>query len=287
LRRSVIVFFCVFVLLMIVILILNKTPEKFIIETYNIYQEDKLTKKIIFLDAITIKAPSDDFIEAIYQTKGEYVDSDSVLLRMESKEEAYQLAKSKNEYAISLLNSGKATQEEKLQAVELAENKLENTNIRSPIEGYIIKVPVNERLFVTKGTPLFEILPIDSSAYVQINAEEEVILKSAEFVKVCIKPSELEWLLEETQIVEQNNSRYLLLFSDFEGIDRELLDSLYCEILITYIDNQAAWIPKEYVYDEFVYLEGNKKMEINILEQKNDLLLVQGLKDHDILIKKR
>ncbi|MEA1885049.1 MAG: hypothetical protein U9N62_11105 [Thermotogota bacterium] len=286
-RRSVIVFFCLIVLLIIVILIFSKTPDKFTVETFNVYQEQKLTKKIIFLDVVTIKAPSDDFIETIQKTNGEYVESDSVLLRMESKEEAYQLAKSKNEYAISLLNSGKAIQEEKLQAVELAENKLENTNVRSPIKGYIIKVPVNERLFVTKGTTLFEILPIDANAYVQISAEEEAILKSADFIKVSLKPSELKWLLEEIQIVEQNNNCYLLLFSDFEGIDRDLLDSLYCEILITYIDNKAAWVPEEYVHNEVVYLEGNIKKDIDILEQKNDLLLVKGLKDQDVLIKKR
>ena len=142
---------------MIVILIFNKSHEKFTVETFNVYQEEKLTKKIVYLNVVTIKAPSDDFIETIHVNIGEHVESDSVLLIMESKEEAYQLAKSKNEYAISLLNSGKAIQEEKLQAVELSENKLENTKVRSPVEGYIIKIPINERLFVTKGSPLFEI----------------------------------------------------------------------------------------------------------------------------------
>lgn len=286
-RRSVIIFFGVFVLLIIGILIINKTPEKLIVTTFNVYGEKMLNKKVVFLNTVTIKAPADDFVENIEKTKGDYVEPGSVLLRMENKEEAYQLAKSKNEFAISLLNSGKAIQEEKRQAVELAENKLENTLIRSPIEGFIVNAPVNENLFVSKGTVLFELLPIDSSAYFQISSEEEVLLRNAELVEIHLKPTNLKWLLDEIQILEQNNNRYTLLSKDINEIDQQLLNSLYCEIIITYIESKASWIPAEFVYDEAVFLVGERKKEISILEQKNDLILVQGLNDEDILIKKR
>ncbi len=266
---------------------MNRTSEKFAVSTFNVFNEKTLEKKVVFLKTLHIKAASDDFIEIIEKNTGDYVEPGSVLLRMESKEEAYQLAKSKNEFAISLLNSGKAVQEEKQQAVDLAQDKLENTVIRSPIEGYVLSVPVSEKLYVSKGTILFEILPIDASAYIQMTSEEEKLLKKAEFIEIVLEPKNSKWLLEEIQITEQNNNRFLFLSVDIAEIAQDFINSLYCKLIITFIDSKASWIPVEFVTDNIVFLEDNQKKEIQILERENDLFLVNGLKDGDILIKKR
>lgn len=266
---------------------INKTPERFIVKTFDVYNEKRINKKVIFLDTVLIRASTDDFIESIEKKKGDYVEPETILVKMENNEENYELAKSKNEYAISLLNSGKAIQEEKLQAVKLAEKKLENTMVKPPIEGYIINIQVNQKLFVSKGTVLIELLPINSNAYVKITPEEEVLLTKAEYIEMLIKPIEEKWLLNEIQIIEQDNINFLLLSLDIESIDRELLDSLYCEMHITYIEHQASWIPNEFLNEGSVVLDGHTEKKIEILDQKNDLVLVQGLKDEEILIKKR
>lgn len=266
---------------------INQTPQYFHVETFKIYEEKKINKRVLFFNTLTIKAPADDFIESIEASIGDYIKPGTILLVMENKEESYQLAKSKNEFAISLLNSGTAIQEEKKKAVELAENRLENTKVRTPIEGYILKIPVDEKLFVSKGTVLFEILPMGTKPYLQISFEEKKILENAEFVEMKLYPTKLKRLLNEKQIIEDDNNHYLLLPLDFSTLDSQLLDSLYCELNITYIEKKASWIPNEYVNEETVYIKGDRKKEIQVLEQKNDLLLVSGLDDEDILIKKR
>lgn len=286
-KIKVIIFFGIFVVLIVAILMINKTPERFVVKTFNVYNEKRISKKVIFLDTVLIKASTDDFIESIEKKNGDYIEPETVLLKMESNEENYELAKSKNEYAISLLNSGKAIQEEKLQAVKLAEKKLENTMVKSPIEGYIVNIPVNQKIFVSKGTVLIEMLPINSNAYVKITSEEKKLLNNAEYIEILLSPIEKKWLLSERHIIEQNNFLYLLITLDVESIDRELLNSLYCEMQITYVEDQASWIPNDFVNDHSVFLDTEKEKEIEILDQKNDLLLVKGLKDEDILIKKR
>ena len=286
-KGNVIIFFCVFTVLLISVLLFIKSPEKITINTFNIYNEKTFYKKVVFLNQVIIKASSDDYVEQIEKTLWDYVESGTVLMKMEDKEEGYQLAKAKNEFAISLLNSGKSVQEEKKQAVELAEKKLENTKIRTPIDGYILNIPVNEKLFVSKGTILTEILPSDSSACVPIIAEEEALLKKAEFIQFVLKPLNEQWLMEEMQFIEHDNTRLLVLSLDIGQLNKDCLNKLYCEIKVTYSEIAGAWIPVEYVHNDSVLTEEDKKKEIEIIDRKNDLYLVHGLKDGDILIKKR
>ncbi len=266
---------------------INNNSQVITVETFNLYQDKTINKKVVFLNKVIIRAPFDDFIEKIDKSVGDYVDSNTIILQMESNEEAYQLAKAKNEFAISILTSGKAVQEEKKQAVELANKKLENTKIKTPVEGYIIKMPINEKLFVSKGTILSEILPSNSNAYIQISSEEENLIKYAEFVELQINPFKESQLLDYMKFIEQNGVRFLEIKIDIDQLNREYLDSLYCEAKITYSEETASWIPAEYVLEEFVFLKNGRKKEIEILDEKNNLYLVSGISDGDVLIKKR
>jgi len=283
----VIIFFCIFTTLLISILLFIKNPGKFTINTFDIYKERTFTKKVVFLNKVIIIASSDGFVERIEKSLGNYVETGTILMEMEDKEESYQLAKAKNEFAISLLDSGKSVQEEKRQAVELAEKKLENTKIRTPIDGYIVNIPVNEQLFVSKGTVLSELLPIDSRAYIQIISEEEELLKKAEFIELFLKPTNEKWLMDELKFREQNNNRFLILSLNIEQLGKVTLDKLYCDVKVIYSEKTGAWVPVEYVHEDSVLTIEGRKKEVKIIDQKNDLYLVHGLKDGDILIKKR
>jgi len=280
-------FFLVFVVSIISILLFIQKPQKMIVQTFELINEKQIDKTIVFPEKVLIKAPTDDFIEDIQQEVGNYVEMESVIIQMESKEEAYQLAKSKNEYAVSLLNSGKAIQEEKKQAVELAEKRLENTRIKTPVDGYIINLKVNKHLFVSKGTVLAEVLPKGSNAYIQVYSDEMALLKKAQFVELLIIPINERKLMGEMMFTEQNGQYLLVLDLDIDQMNTRTFDELSCKLTVNYVEQMAAWIPQDYILDETVFLEDHRKKKVTVLESKDDLLLVGGLDDKDIILKKR
>ena len=258
-----------------------------IVRTFELINEIQMNKTIVFPDKVLIKAPTDDFIEDIRQEIGNFVENETVIIQMESKEEAYQLAKSKNEFAVSLLNSGKAIQEEKKQAVELAEKRLENTKIRTPVDGYIISFSVNKHLFVSKGTILAEILPKDANAYIQIYPDEMTLLKKAKYVELVLMPSNEKKLLGEMVFTEQNGQYLLVIDLDIDEMNTRSLNELSCKLDVTYVEQMAAWIPEDYLFDEIVYLNNQTKKKVTVLKHKDDLFLVSGLDDKDVIVKKR
>ena|GEM_PF-1630522 len=286
-KRMILLFFLIFVLSIFVVLLIIQKPQKMIVRTFELINEIQMEKTIVFPEKILIKSPTDDFIEDIHQGIGNYVEIDTVIIQMESKEEAYQLAKSKNEYAVSLLNSGKAIQEEKKQAIELAEKKLENTKIKSPVDGYIISFKVNQHLFVTKGTILAEIVPKGSKAYIQIYSNEMTFLKNAQYVELLMMPTNEKRLLKEMVFIEQNGQYLLALDLDIDQKNSRSLNELSCKLTVSYVEQMAAWIPGDYISDETVVLENQTKKRVTVLEHKEDLVLVGGLEDKEIIVKKR
>ncbi len=269
---------------LMVITIFNKQPEM-VIQTFERVVTEKIEGDIRFEEKIRILSPVDDFVERILVSKGREVTKGDILIELEKDEEAFQLSKAKKELAVSILNAGKAIQEEKRNAVRLAEKNLDKTTIKSPVDAIIIDIPVITKLFVEKGTPLIVLAERDTRLLTEIDEQTAQILKKADYITYRITGSEKrEGVIEKPDTTETEDGLYLQLPLTINRIKNELDNKLFCELKILYNESGFSWIPDDFVKEGRIQTADNDFINVNILEKKDDLYLVKGLKPGTTLL---
>ncbi len=282
--KKIPVFFGIFIIVSIIISIVYFNQDsQFEVSTFKKLEVYSFEEKIKFNKTVEIKAANDDFIERTYVKRGDFVHKGSILMNFESDEEEFLLSKARNEYAMAVLNSGSAIQDEKKKAIALAEKKLSNTKVISPVDGYIVGMKARENLFTEKGTTLFSLIEADSEMYLVYTQNDRNFIQRAEYLSLEIKPENIKMMINPDDIKEQQSDLLIKIPLKLEEINSANLDFLYGKVQISYHSDDLAWIPIEYLIDSTVRLADGTLITVEIIERKDDLILVSGLKSGEIL----
>jgi len=275
----------IFIVFFLMIMITFNKPAEMEVQTFERVITEKIEGDIRFKEKIRILSPVDDFVERILVSRGQEVAKNEVLIELEKDEEEFQLSKAKKELAVSILNAGKAIQEEKRNAVRLAEKNLDKTTIRAPIDAIIIDIPVITKLFVEKGTPLIVLAEKDTRLLTEIDEPTAKILKKADYITYRIAGSDIrEGVIEKPVTTETEDGLYLQLPVLSNNIKSALGDKLFCELKILYNESGFSWIPDTFVQEGRIQIADNGYIPVEILDKKDDLYLVKGIESGTTLL---
>jgi biotin carboxyl carrier protein len=260
---------------------------EFTVSTFKKLEVISFEEKVYFDDVVLIKASNDDFVEKVYVRSGDFVQKGSLLIKLENDEEEFLLSKAKNEYAMAVLNSGPAIQEEKKKAINLAEKRVLNTELKSPVTGYILNIEMRDNMFVEKGNPLINIVGKNSFPYIKIAGAIEKSIKDAEYISMEIKPDGIKLLVEKNGLCQKNEEYILKISLSITELNKKNLDFLYGNVEIKYYSDSLAWIPADFVNNSTIRVKDGIYKQVELIQTKDDLVLVKGLTTGDILTTKR
>ncbi|HPE67951.1 MAG TPA: hypothetical protein P5560_02280 [Thermotogota bacterium] len=233
---------------------------------------------------VVVRAPKDDLFEKCWVQPFDVVNRGSLLATFERKEEEYLFASAKSEYARSLLNSGSAVQEEKFLALEVASSTLAMTRLYSPVEGIVLSVGFQDRLFVEKGTECFTILAQPFVFRVEVPAEYRERVESAEYVRVQIERLGVDMHVWEKKLeVEQGSFFFPVPQSRLQG--KIPMAEEVVRLWVPLRVESVVWLPEKFLQQgNMVQLRDGRTKAVQIVEKQEGFFLVHGLQDGDIVV---
>ncbi|HOO31775.1 MAG TPA: hypothetical protein PK466_01405 [Thermotogota bacterium] len=275
------------IVIIVVITILFTRKTEFVTTTFKRLETYSVEEKVLFDRTIELKTPTDDFIETILVHEGDRVVRDALLLKFERDEEEFLLSKARNEYAMAVLNAGNAIQEEKKKAIELAEKRLLNTEMRSPVDGYVITLEAHSNIFSEKGSTLMTLLESDSRPYIVLDSTTEAFLDKAEYISLVVKPDDIKVLISREDMIKDEKGSLLIIPVELNRFDSRNFNFLFAVMEIKYYSDDLAWIPSDYLLNSSVHLNDGTMRQVDIIEKKDDLILVNGINSGEILTTER
>lgn len=232
-----------------------------------------------------IVCPKDDFVEVVLVRLFEDVKINDEILHFESKEEEYELAKARSEYAVSLLKEGEAVQAEKKLALEVAGNNLGKTVVKSPSDGYLVALNVKNGSYVSKGSIIATIIPYGFKMLVEIPDEIAGMLDSIESVELTVQRIGISVMIDYEMLETHDSKLFFAVKSEKIDFDRLLPEEI---VRIKAIERMKSvvWIPANFVENGTVETE-NGRVPVSVIKEESGMYLIKGLKDGDRIFGQR
>lgn len=219
----------------------------------------------------------------------------SVKLQLDSAQSNYNLFVSKGEDQSIEIAETQVKQAKS--SVDSSNLQLENSIVKSPINGVVSEINVTKGKFVTLGMPSVTIVNLDT-LIIEVSVPEKAVQRITKGQKVevtenAIKDKNFEGTVHEIYPNSDNKSLMYTVAIKVENSSRELQAGALGKVKLTLDTKKDVMVvPSEYIIledgYEYIYLASDEKIKKQFVETgeviDNKIEIINGIKEGDLIV---